>query len=143
MLLESLVACFGVTIRAVSTSMGIPIASGSITAAGDLDFRGTLGVKANDGGTVAVGFQNITLTVSLEVANEHKQSLEKLISLSERYCVVLQTLKTGVNIGTRLGQADDKAQEARSHTEGLNGKNDKNSDSIEPVVSDEDVLRLN
>ena len=56
MLLESLVACFGVTVRAVSTSMGIPVSGGSITAEGDLDFRGTLGVKAEDGSNVSVGF---------------------------------------------------------------------------------------
>jgi uncharacterized OsmC-like protein len=56
MLLESLIACFGVTVRAVSTSMGIPVSGGSIKAEGDLDFRGTLGVKAKDWSNVSVGF---------------------------------------------------------------------------------------
>jgi uncharacterized OsmC-like protein len=72
MLLESLVACFGVTVRAVSTSMGIPTSSRSITAEGDLDFRGTLGVKAEDGSNVSVGFQKINLVMRLDVDDEYK-----------------------------------------------------------------------
>lgn len=102
MLLESLVACFGVTIRAVATAMSIPIASGSVTCSGDLDFRGTMGIKDSEGGAVGVGFQKIVLSVGLEVEEEYKASVPKLIELSERYCVVLQTLKAGVKVETKL-----------------------------------------
>lgn len=103
MLLESLVACFGVTVKAVSTAMGIPLEGGSITVEGDLDFRGTLGIKDNDGGQVAVGFKAIRLNLNLQTAGEQSQeSLEKLVSLSEKYCVVLQTIKSGVNVETKL-----------------------------------------
>ena len=105
MLLESLVACFGVTVRAVATSMGIPIEGGSIICQGDLDFRGTLGIKDEKGQAVPVGFKSIRLILRLEVEDEHKESVEKLIQLSERYCVVLQTIKQGVNVETQLSHA--------------------------------------
>lgn len=105
MLLESLVACFGVTVRAVATSMGIPIEGGSIICQGDLDFRGTLGIKDENGQAVPVGFKSIRLILRLEVEDEHKESVEKLIQLSERYCVVLQTIKQGVNVETQLSHA--------------------------------------
>jgi len=89
MLLESLVACFGVTVRAVATSLGIPIKNGTITAEGDLDFRGTMGIKDPEGNQVPVGFTKIRLIVRLDVDEEHKSKVDKLIQLSERYCVVL------------------------------------------------------
>lgn len=106
MLLESLVACFGVTIKAVATAMSIPLQGGSVTASGDLDFRGTLGIKSEDGSAVPVGFTNIKLSVRLDVSDEHQASCEKLIQLSERYCVVLQTLRAGVNVETNLSHGD-------------------------------------
>jgi uncharacterized OsmC-like protein len=117
MLLESRVACFGVTVRAVSTSMGIPVSGGSITAEGDLDFRGTLGVKAEDGSNVNVGFQKINLVVRLDVDDEYKGQVDKLISLSERYCVVLQTLRSGVTVETKLGHVDKAQRDAREMLE--------------------------
>ncbi|ORY63797.1 OsmC family protein [Leucosporidium creatinivorum] len=95
MLLESLVACTGVTLRAVATAMSIPLSSGTVTAEGDLDFRGTLGVDK----TVPVGFTAIRLKFDLDCGGEEvtpKDKVEKLIEMTERYCVVLQTLKNGV-----------------------------------------------
>jgi uncharacterized OsmC-like protein len=142
MLLESLVACFGVTVRAVSTSMGIPVSGGSVTAEGELDFRGTLGVKAEDGGNVGVGFQKIRLVVRLEVDDEYKAQVDKLISLSERYCVVLQTLRNGVSVETKLGHVGKAQPDARSNTEmGKNGETNGGG-SAEPVVDDDEVLQL-
>ena len=88
MLLEALVACAGVTLAAVSTSTGIRVEDATITAEGDLDFRGTLGVAKD----VPVGFQNIRLNFDLR-SNATHEDLEKLIGLTQRYCVVLQTLK--------------------------------------------------
>ncbi|HKP90235.1 MAG TPA: OsmC family protein [Thermoleophilaceae bacterium] len=87
MLLEALVACAGVTVRAVATSLGIPIESGRVRAEGDLDFRGTLGVDRE----APVGFAAIRLTIELETdaADEDVAALHKL---TERYCVVLQTI---------------------------------------------------
>ena len=144
MLLESLVACFGVTVRAVSTSMGIPVAGGSITAEGALDFRGTLGVKADDGSNVGVGFQKITLRVRLEVEDEYKAQVDKLISLSERYCVVLQTLRNGVSVETKLGHVGKALPDARGNVElGGNGETNGGGRSDEPVLQDEEVLQLN
>ena len=86
MLLEALAACAGVTMRAVGTSMGIAV-EGQVTAQGDLDFRGTLGVDRG----AAVGFRSIRLTFDLDTEAADEQ-VDKLIELTERYCVVLQTL---------------------------------------------------
>jgi uncharacterized OsmC-like protein len=91
MLLEALVACAGVTLRAVSTAYGIDIKSGSVEAEGDLDFRGTLGVDKE----APVGFRSIRLTFNLDT-EASKENLDKLLSTTERYCVVLQTIKKGV-----------------------------------------------
>ena len=91
MLLEALVACAGVTMRAVSTAYGIDIKSGSVEAEGDLDFRGTLGVDKE----APVGFRSIRLTFNLDT-DASKENLDKLLSTTERYCVVLQTIKKGV-----------------------------------------------
>jgi uncharacterized OsmC-like protein len=87
MLLQALVACAGVTLSAVATSIGIELRGATLTAEGDLDFRGTLGVAKD----VAVGFQRIRLSIALDTeASEADQA--KLLQLTERYCVVYQTL---------------------------------------------------
>lgn len=88
MLLQALVGCAGVTLGAVATAMEIPISSGSITAEGDVDFRGTLGVSRE----VPIGFQEIRLKFDLQ-SEAPPEKLAKLIELTERYCVVYQTLK--------------------------------------------------
>jgi len=88
MLLEALVACAGVTLAAVATALGIEIREGSVTAEGDLDFRGTLGVDK----TAPVGFREIRLRFSLDTDAPSAQ-LDKLLELTERYCVVYQTLR--------------------------------------------------
>jgi uncharacterized OsmC-like protein len=87
MLLEALVACAGVTLAAVATALGIEIREGSVNAEGDLDFRGTLGVDK----TARVGFREIRLRFALETDAPAAQ-LDKLLELTERYCVVYQTL---------------------------------------------------
>ena len=87
MLLEALVACAGVTLRSVATSLEIPLASGTVTAAGDLDFRGTLAVDRE----APVGFRAIRLRFDLETTADEQQ-LDTLLKLTERYCVVLQTI---------------------------------------------------
>jgi uncharacterized OsmC-like protein len=92
MLLEALVACAGVTLRSVATSMELEVA-GSIRAEGDLDFRGTLGVDR----AAPVGFTAIRLRFDLESAASEEE-LEKLIERTERYCVVFQTLTAGVPV---------------------------------------------
>jgi len=89
MLLEALVACSGVTLRAVSTALGIDLHAATITADGDLDFRGTLGVSKE----VPVGFTNIRLRFDLDTDATDNQ-IASLIKLTERYCVIYQTLKT-------------------------------------------------
>ncbi len=88
MLLESLAACAGVTLNSVATAMGITIHEGVINVEGDLDFRGTLGVSRD----VPVGFRNIRLHYDLDTDASDEQ-LSTLIRLTERYCVVYQTLK--------------------------------------------------
>jgi len=87
MLLQALVACAGVTLRAVATSLGIDVAGGTVTAEGDLDFRGTLAVSKD----AAVRFRSIRLTFDLDTRADVEQ-VETLIRLTERYCVVFQTL---------------------------------------------------
>jgi uncharacterized OsmC-like protein len=88
MLLEALVACAGVTLRAVATALAIPIRSGTVTAEGDLDFRGTLGVSKE----APVGFQAIRLRFDLDTQATPEQ-LATLFKLTERYCVIYQTLQ--------------------------------------------------
>jgi uncharacterized OsmC-like protein len=88
MLLEALVACAGVTLRTVATAIGVPIRDGHVTAEGDLDFRGTLGVSKD----APVGFRHIRLHVRLDSAATPEQ-IESLLRLTERYCVILQTLR--------------------------------------------------
>jgi uncharacterized OsmC-like protein len=97
MLLEALVACAGVTLRAVSTSLGIPVTSGRVHAEGDLDFRGTLGVDRS----APVGFSAIRLSFDLE-ADADEAQLATLAQLTERYCVVYQTLAGGSALSVSL-----------------------------------------
>ena len=87
MLLEALVACAGVTLNAVATALGIELRDALLQAEGDLDFRGTLGVSKD----ASVGFQNIRLSITLDTGASDEQ-LETLLRLTERYCVVYQTL---------------------------------------------------
>ena len=94
MLLQALVACAGVTLRSVATSLEIPV-SGAVTAEGDLDFRGTLGVASDAG--VPVGFGAIRLRFDLD-SDATEEQLDTLIRLTERYCVVYQTLAGGVEV---------------------------------------------
>jgi uncharacterized OsmC-like protein len=97
MLLEALVACAGVTLRAVATAYGIEVKSGSVEAEGDLDFRGTLGVDKE----APVGFRAIRVTFHLDT-NATAENLDKLLSTTERYCVVLQTLRKGVQAEAKI-----------------------------------------
>jgi len=88
MLLQALAACAGVTMSAVATAIGVEIRKGTVHAEGDLDFRGTLGVSKE----VPVGFQRIRLRFDLETDASEEQ-LSSLVRLTERYCVILQTLR--------------------------------------------------
>jgi uncharacterized OsmC-like protein len=97
LLLESLVGCAGVTLSAVANSMGIEIREGTVEVEGDLDFRGTLGVSRE----VPVGFKSIRLIYNLDCDTTPEQ-LQTLIKLTERFCVVYQTLTNGVKIETSL-----------------------------------------
>ena len=96
LLLQALVACAGVTLRAVATALAIPIRAGAVHAEGDLDFRGTLGVAKD----APVGFQTIRLrfTLDTDASAEQLATLEKL---TERYCVVLQTLRTSPTVSVQ------------------------------------------
>ncbi|HNK29075.1 MAG TPA: OsmC family protein, partial [Ferruginibacter sp.] len=97
MLLEALVACAGVTLQAVATAIGITLEEGSIRAEGDLDFRGTLGVSKE----APVGFRAIRLQFNLR-SNASEEELASLAKLTERYCVVYQTLVKGVPVESRF-----------------------------------------
>ncbi len=88
MLLEALVACAGVTLRAVATAIGVEVRDGMVTAEGDLDFRGTLGVSKE----APVGFQDIRLRFQLDTDATEEQ-LQSLLRLTERYCVIYQSLR--------------------------------------------------
>jgi len=88
MLLEALVACAGVTLKAVATALGINLKDAKLVAEGDLDFRGTLGVAKE----APVGFREIRLKFDLD-SDASEEQLEKLIELTERYCVVMQTIR--------------------------------------------------
>src|ERR1700726_3261989 len=97
MLLEALVACAGVTLKAVATALDIPLKSGMVSAEGDLDFRGTLGVAKD----APVGLAQIRLRFEVET-EAPKEKLDQLLKLTERYCVVYQTLKSGPPIEVKL-----------------------------------------
>jgi len=88
MLLEALVACAGVTLKAVATALDVPLRGGVVSAEGDLDFRGTLGVDKQ----ARVGFSTIRLGFDLD-SDASQEQLDKLITLTERYCVIYQTLR--------------------------------------------------
>ena len=96
MLLEALVACAGVTLQAVSTAIGVEIKNGTVKAEGDLDFKGTLGVLKE----APVGFKTIRLQFNLDTGASDEQ-LASLKKLTERYCVVYQTLTKGVAVETQ------------------------------------------
>ncbi|MGA8602364.1 MAG: OsmC family protein [Beijerinckiaceae bacterium] len=89
MLLEALVACAGVTLKAVATALEIPLRAGTVRAEGDLDFRGTLGVAKD----APVGFREIRLAFDLD-SEAPQEKIDTLIKLTERYCVVFQTLNS-------------------------------------------------
>ena len=109
MLLEALAACAGVTLRAVATALAVPLEGGRVLAEGDLDFRGTLGVDKE----ALVGFRAIRLSFELN-SNADEETLATLKKLTERYCVVYQTIRNGPPVGGhpdhcrwRLSHADD------------------------------------
>jgi uncharacterized OsmC-like protein len=97
MLLEALVACAGVTLKAVSTALAIPLKSGTVSAEGDLDFRGTLGVDKE----APVGFREIRLTFDVDT-DVPQEKLDQLLKLTERYCVVYQTIAKGPPVAIKM-----------------------------------------
>ena len=97
MLLEALVACAGVTVKAVATALDIPLKSGKVSAEGDLDFRGTLGVAKD----APVGFAQIRLRFDLDI-EAPLEKLDQLLKLTERYCVVYQTIKRGPPVDVQI-----------------------------------------
>ena len=114
MLLEALVACSGVTLKAVATAMGIPIVSGTVKAEGDLDFKGTMGVDRN----APVGFTNIRLGFELKFgdgADVPQETVEKLGKLTERYCVVFQTIakKPQLFVSLQGSQTQDEGEDKK------------------------------
>jgi uncharacterized OsmC-like protein len=100
MLLEALVACAGVTLKAVATALEIDLRSGTVKAEGDLDFRGTLGVDKG----AAVGFKAIRLTFDVDTSAP-QEKVDQLLKLTERYCVVFQTLNAKPQLGVALHRA--------------------------------------
>ena len=100
MLLEALVACAGVTVKAVATALDIPLKSGKVSAEGDLDFRGTLGVAKD----APVGFAQIRLRFDLDT-DAAQEKLDQLLKLTERYCVVYQTIKSGPPVDVQMKRA--------------------------------------
>jgi len=99
MLLEALVACAGVTLKAVATALDIPLKSATVAAEGDLDFRGTLGVAKD----APVGFAQIRLRFDVDT-DVPQNKLDSLLKLTERYCVVYQTIKSGPPIEVKLAR---------------------------------------
>ncbi len=97
MLLEALVACAGVTVKAVATALDIPLKSGNVSAEGDFDFRGTLGVAKD----APVGFAQIRLRFDLDT-DAAQDKLDQLLKLTERYCVVYQTIKSGPPVDVQM-----------------------------------------
>ena len=99
MLLEALVACAGVTLKAGATARGIPLKAGVVRAEGDLDFRGTLGVAKD----APVGFREIRLAFDLDTEATQEQ-IDSLIKLTERYCVIFQTLAKPPKLGLTINR---------------------------------------
>jgi uncharacterized OsmC-like protein len=97
MLLEALVACAGVTLKAVSTALAIPLKSGTVSVEGDLDFRGTLGIDKE----APVGFRQIRLRFDVET-DAPQDKLDQLLKLTERYCVVYQTIAKGPPVDIKM-----------------------------------------
>ena len=100
MLLQALAACAGVTLKAVATALGINLKSGKVRCEGDLDFRGTLGVDK----TAPVGFREIRLAFDVDT-DADKDAVAKLIQLTERYCVVFQTIKVSPAVSVQVNRA--------------------------------------
>ena len=100
MLLEALVACAGVTLKAVATALEIDLRHGAVKAEGDLDFRGTLGVDK----TAPVGFRNIRLSFEVDT-DAPQEKIDQLLKLTERYCVVYQTIRSGPPVEVSLRNA--------------------------------------
>jgi uncharacterized OsmC-like protein len=99
MLLEALVACAGVTLKAVATAIDVPLKSGAVSAEGELDFRGTLGVAKD----APVGFAQIRLRFDVDT-DAPQEKLDQLLKLTERYCVVYQTIKSGPPVDVSLSR---------------------------------------
>jgi uncharacterized OsmC-like protein len=99
MLLEALVACAGVTLKAVATAIEVPLKSGTVSAEGDLDFRGTLGVAKD----APVGFAEIRLRFDVDT-DAPQDKLDQLLKLTERYCVVYQTIRNGPPVSVQLAR---------------------------------------
>jgi uncharacterized OsmC-like protein len=99
MLLEALVACAGVTLKAVSTALDIRLRGATVSAEGDLDFRGTLGVAKD----APVGFAEIRLRFDVDTDAE-QEKLDQLLKLTERYCVVYQTIRSGPKVDVVLAR---------------------------------------
>lgn len=97
MLLEALVACAGVTLKSVATAVEVPLKSGHVSAEGDLDFRGTLGVDKD----TPVGFAEIRLRFDVDT-DAPQDKLDLLLKLTERYCVVYQTIKNGPKMSVSM-----------------------------------------
>jgi uncharacterized OsmC-like protein len=99
MLLEALVACAGVTLKSVATALDIPLRSGRVSAEGDLDVRGTLGIDKE----TPVGFAAIRLRFDLD-SDAPQEKLDQLLKLTERFCVVYQTIRNGPKVSVALGR---------------------------------------
>ena len=99
MLLEALVACAGVTLKAVSTALDVALRSAAVAAEGDLDFRGTLGVAKD----APVGFRTIRLTFTVDT-DAPQEKLDQVLKLTERYCVVYQTIRNGPPVEISLAR---------------------------------------
>ncbi len=97
MLLEALVACAGVTLKSVATAIEVPLKSGKVSAEGDLDFRGTLGIDKE----APVGFAEIRLRFDVDT-DAPQEKLDLLLKLTERYCVVYQTVKNGPKVSVTM-----------------------------------------
>jgi uncharacterized OsmC-like protein len=111
MLLDALVACAGVTLKAVATALAIPLKGATVSAEGDLDFRGTLGVAKD----APVGFAQIRLIFAVD-SDASPAQLDQLVKLTERYCVVYQTLKSGPPVALKMLRAN-AAEGQASHPE--------------------------
>ncbi len=114
MLLEALAACAGVTLKAVATALEIPLRGGTVRAEGDLDFRGTLGVDRD----AVIGFSDVRLRFDLDTDATPNQR-EKLIELTERYCVVYQTLRRSPRLALETHQLAEGEQQLPVGSEGV------------------------